>query len=108
MQDYIPIVTTDNDALDTVLADKTIQARQAGIPLTATIEYENLAFLQPMEIVTMFGNALDNAIEACRKLNESERKIRLRITQQNGWLFIQISNPLPQPLVWDQGKTGDN
>lgn len=104
MQDYIPIVTTDNDALDTVLADKTIQARQACIVLTATIEYQNLAFLQPMDIVTLFGNALDNAIEACQQLPENERKIRLRITQRNGWLLIQISNPLSRPLTWSDGR----
>ncbi|WP_195395184.1 sensor histidine kinase [Holdemania sp. 1001302B_160321_E10] len=104
MQDYIPIVTTDNDALDTVLSDKTIQARQDGIALTVSIEYQNLAFLQPMDIVTLFGNALDNAIEACRKLKAGDRKIRLRITQRDGWLLIQISNPLPQPLTWSDGR----
>lgn len=52
--------------------------REKGISVTIKVDNVNLNFLAPIDITTIFGNLLDNAIEAAEK--SKERNIfRLRL-----------------------------
>lgn len=43
----------------------------------------------------IFGNALDNAIEACDRLTAGEKRIILDLRQQDNTLFCQLANTAP-------------
>ena len=42
----------------------------------------------------MLGNLLDNALDACRKLDE-HREIDLKLLCEGGGLVLSVRNPLP-------------
>lgn len=52
--------------------------REKGISVTIKVDNVNLNFLAPIDITTIFGNLLDNAIEAAEKLEE-EKYISIKI-----------------------------
>ena len=48
--------------------------------------------LTEQEVVALFGNAIDNALEACEKIEPSKRWIRLSIRNVHNMTFIKIIN----------------
>lgn len=51
-------------------------------------------FFNPADLCIVFGNALDNAIEACLKLqNDIQKNITVTIKQKSTFLLIKITNP---------------
>ena len=48
------------------------------------------------EIISLFGNLLDNALEACEKINDKERWIKIKIKKKNLLLYIEIANALEE------------
>lgn len=50
-------------------------------------------FIQENDLCSIFANALDNAIEACTKIdNELEKIIVVRVTYVNGFAIIKVTN----------------
>lgn len=83
---------TGNDYLDVILCDKARLAREKQIDFYAAIQFEEGAFLEPLDISTIFGNALDNAIEASEKLPESMRLITVKASRIRDMLVIIVEN----------------
>lgn len=68
-------VQTSNKALDVILTEKSMLCRSRGIGLTCTTDGSALAFMEEQDVYTLFGNALDNAIEATEAVREPERRL---------------------------------
>ena len=86
-------VKTGNEVLDTVLTEKGLICADNQITWTCMADGSKMDFISPVDIYTIFGNALDNAIESSRKLPEKDRRIiRVVVRQEYGGAFIQISN----------------
>lgn len=85
---------TGNTRLDTVLFCEQQTARKDGIRIVFTDEScfpaEGIA---PDDIYTIFPNALDNAIEACRQV-EGEREIVVASKTVGDEVFVTVSNPV--------------
>ena len=60
--------------MDIILKDKAAKAREKGIDFSAQLDLHGSDFLDPLDLSTLFGNALDNAIEACEKLEKFLRE----------------------------------
>jgi sensor histidine kinase regulating citrate/malate metabolism len=60
-----------------------------------------LSFMAPVDLYTLFGNALDNAIEANRKLDAAGRFIELQIYKKKGLVMVQIANPFCGTLAME-------
>ena len=83
---------TGNVILDALLSEKQIAASEVN----ALIEFSGLVpgdLLKAADICVIFGNALDNAIEACSKVSGADKKIMVRSDLSEGFLFIKIKNP---------------
>ena len=89
---YDSILKTGNDILDTVLTEKSLLCQRHHIALSCIAEGSLLSFLDAIDLYTLFGNALDNAIEASLKLPEEERIIDLSVRKKAGLILIQIQN----------------
>lgn len=89
---YDAAAKTGNEVLDTVLTEKALLCEKDGISWTCMADGSVLAFLTPVDLYTMMGNALDNAIEASRRLTGGQQAIRVVVRRQYGSAFVQISN----------------
>lgn len=60
--DYEDYMHTGNEFLDIILRDKAAKTREKKIDFSAMVDFHTVHFIQPLDISTIFGNALDNAI----------------------------------------------
>lgn len=91
---------TGNETLDIVLTDKDMECRRNGIQLLLFMDGKQLDFLQPLDIVTLFSNAIDNSIEAVKKLPEDSRAITVRMREYDTWLVVTFENTFNVDLKW--------
>jgi hypothetical protein len=83
---------TGNQFLDTILTSKGIHCQKAGINLTCVADGAALDFMDVMDLSALFGNALDNAIEAVSPLPKEQRLIHLSVCREKGFLRIRLEN----------------
>lgn len=99
---YDTHVTTGNDALDTILTEKTLLGEREQISLASIVDGEALAFMSPTDLYTLFGNALENAFEAVRKLDDPEkRNISLLVRRVANMASIHMENYFAGEIVYD-------
>ena len=84
---------TGNNVLDTILTGKHLYCVQHEINFTCVADGMLLDFMNLMDICTIFGNALDNAIECVEKIGDkSKRLIRTAVYSQSKFLIIRFEN----------------
>ena len=86
------ILDTGNEALDILLSEKLRLCEQKHIACTVIADGALFSFISPMDMVTIVGNAMDNAIEACLCNPEEERFIQVRTAKQKGFAVLSFSN----------------
>ena len=87
------VVETGNEALDTILTEKSLTCSGEGIVLTVMADGAALGFMAPADIYALFGNALDNAIEAVRRVDDPERRtITLSVRRAGGMVAVGVEN----------------
>ncbi len=92
-----PAFNTGNPALDATLSAKKTLAEEQGIHFSTKLNLEENLPIAPEDICTIFGNALDNAIEACQRLDENQQKsIDISLVQLDTVLLCKISNTAPE------------
>lgn len=102
--EYEETITTGNAVLDTLLTSKNIVCRKNDISLTCVIDGNLLDFMSSMDLCSIFGNALDNAIESVIKLeNEEERLIHVSLSTQKGFVLILFENYCREVLNFEKG-----
>lgn len=85
---------TGNDFLDIILADKINKAIKFGIRMECEVDFSKGSFMEPLDISTVFGNILDNAIEACQKVDEEEKNIFFKCIARNNLLSVVVKNSM--------------
>jgi hypothetical protein len=100
---YGDIVKTGNEALDLVLTEKSLLCESKHISFNYIVNPESLSFIDELDIFSLFGNALDNAIEALEKEEEGKRIIRLNINQKNKFTTIHLENYCSQAIRFKDG-----
>lgn len=94
MASATPLTQTGVGALDLVLWNKLTSAKEQQIEIQADLGHSLSGFpLSDYEWCSLFGNLLDNAIEAVQKLPEAQRKIKISIGRQMDMLCIYCENP---------------
>lgn len=87
-------VWTGNMMIDLILNQKSIEAREKGIKMNILTVPVSGFPCTDREIISLFGNLLDNAIEACGRMVINDTWINLKIEKQNHMLFIEIANSI--------------
>lgn len=89
-------VTTGNNALDSVLSAKRSLAESKGIAFHTKIKIQENLPIAPEDCSIIFGNALDNALEACERLPaDAAKSINLFLQQDATTIFCKITNTAP-------------
>lgn len=102
---YEDYVHTGNDILDIILKEKSELARERNIALSITADLNNIDFIEPLDISTIFGNGLDNAIEASEKLSEGERAILVKAVKVQKFFSVLIENNCSQESMNAKSRT---
>lgn len=90
---YDSAVRTGNEPLDVILTEKSLVCGREGITLSCIADGSCLDFMAPSDLYSLTGNALDNAIEAVRKIEERERRsISLLVKKNAGTAVIHVEN----------------
>ncbi len=83
---------TGNVALDILLAEKGLVCKSKSIKFTCIADGGQLSFINEVDIYSLFGNALDNAITAVENLDEDKRTVAITVKQSVGLVSIHIEN----------------
>lgn len=95
---------TGNRTLDVILAEKQLLCRKHEINLTAIADGKAISFMKPGDIASLFGNALDNAIECEQKIdNEGERCIALNVFRKGNLVCVRVENYCPMQQQMHEG-----
>lgn len=94
---------TNNPILNVILNDKRKIANLHSIDFRLEIGAVDLSFMEPIEVTTVFGNLLDNAIEAC-DLVPANRFIEMRLDKYNDFIVVNLCNSTSPIGQWCAGK----
>lgn len=100
---YDSSVSTGNEALDVVLKQKSLACERRRIPFDRMVDGRPLSFMRPADIYALFGNAIDNAMEALADVDEADRYLRLDVRETRGMLAIRVENPYRGSLEFEDG-----
>ena len=101
---YDANVKTGNTVLDTILTEKSLLCYKKGIILSCVADGENIAFMEDADVYSLFGNALDNAIEAVLKLEEREKRvIGVVVYKKAGLITMNVNNAYSGKITLKDG-----
>ncbi len=84
---------TGSRALDTILTSKSLHCQELQVRLTSVVDGEALGFMDEMDLCSLFGNALDNAIEsACQLSDPEQRLVHLTVSREKGFVRVRLEN----------------
>lgn len=101
LQPLIPDKYTGNPILDILLADYLAIMDEKQIDFDIKVDNVKMDFMDAIDITTIFGNLLDNAIEACDGM-EKDRKIVVRIGAYHEMVSIRMENNCAA-IKWKNG-----
>ena len=86
-------INTDNEVLNVLLTEKSLYCLDRNIRLSCNINTQGIDKIQAIDLYTMLGNAIDNAIESVSELKDPDKRtISINIGTQGGLLYFQIEN----------------
>lgn len=92
----------ENDALNLILSSYATQADAAGITLHFFVTATDFSRFQINDLCSLFANALENAIHACKKIPSPEKRfLLLKVYEKNNRICIHIANSYLQNPVFE-------
>lgn len=89
-----------NKVLDAILYNKVLLAKSYQTPMHIHLLIPEKLSIDPLDIMKLFSNLIDNAIEACTHVEEDKRYIELRGGIRSNVLAFTLTNAkLPEQTV---------
>lgn len=86
------VIKTGNVMADAILNSKLSVAEKMNVKLNVRANVPQSLPMSDVELCSILGNMLDNAVEACGTLPESERFMRVYIGRLKEQLYISVQN----------------
>ena len=91
--------------IDFIRNEKSASKREEGIVMTCFADAHDMGFIDMMDICSIFGNAIDNAIECVEKIaDQNMRLIKLTVRTQNRFLLIRVENCTDKAIDLNGGQ----
>ncbi len=101
---YDMSVKTGNDTLDVIIAERSLQFNKYNIRFSCIADGDKLDFISPVDLYALFGNALDNAIESVKLIeNEEQRIINLNISSKGNNVIVHLKNNYCHEVIFVDG-----
>ena len=83
-----------NDIIDAVINCSAAEAARSHIDFQYNVELSSsLSQISPIDLCAVLGNQVENALDACRKIPDSQRRfIQVSIRQNKSFVVIQVIN----------------
>lgn len=95
---------TGNQLLNVLITEKSLFCEQNGITLSCMADGGKLDFIESGDLYCLFGNLLDNALEAVKAIEEKERRIiNLVIKTKDDIIIVQEENYFDGTLEFKDG-----
>lgn len=94
---------TGNVPVDSIINIKLSKAREYQVELETDIMIPEDLQIEPVDIVVILGNLLDNAINACLRM-ERDRKIDFHLVYQTGMLEISMENTYNGIIIYKDNR----
>lgn len=91
-------VDTNHLVVNTVLNQKYQYARERGITMVMSVNDLSGLTMSKEDIVALLVNLLDNAVEACEKL-DGNKIIQFKMMLEEEELTVSVHNPVKEPVV---------
>lgn len=101
------ICYTGNAAIDSIINLKGDYAKSKAIRFMTKVKVNKIKF-DTVGMCRILGNALDNAIEACERINIGEKCICLTLNQTENKLIIEINNTSPNVDIHNLATSKSN
>ncbi|MCD8085358.1 MAG: ATP-binding protein [Clostridiales bacterium] len=100
---YAKVAKTGNDVLDSILTQESLRCERYHIHFTCMADGARLGHMKSTDLYSLFGNAIDNTIEAVQQEPEEEKRvIFLKVTGSGDYISIHLENHCPgQVSFWD-------
>ena len=86
------LVKSGNLMVDAILNSKLTLARRQKISVNCKVKVPEKLPVEDVDLCVILGNLMDNALEACRQIEESERFLRIYMTVNKSQLYLSIQN----------------
>lgn len=86
------VIKTGNVMADAILNSKLNVAEKMNVQLNVKANIPEMLPMSDVELCSVLGNMLDNAVEACGTLPEEERFMRVYIGKLKGQLYLSVQN----------------
>ncbi|MGN0634055.1 MAG: sensor histidine kinase [Oscillospiraceae bacterium] len=86
------VIKTGNVMADAILNSKLGVAQKLNVRLNVKAAVPDDLPMSDVELCSVLGNMLDNAVEACGALPEEERFMRVYIGKLKGQLYLSVQN----------------
>lgn len=104
-EDVAVYTWTGNRIVDCILEQKKEYSKKKEIQfLIEAIPIKEWK-LNDSELCSVFGNLLDNAIEACERIKEDSRSIKIQIEKHGRMIFVRIQNTIAQKPLMKNGRS---
>lgn len=101
---YDSVVKTGNEALDVILTEKSLICEKNQIQLTCMVDGNGFSSISDVDLYSIFGNIMDNAMESVMQLEDPElRTIGLTVTSTGNILLIHTENYFSHTIRIEDG-----
>lgn len=98
-------IDVNNKVLSSILQSTQIYCEQLQISFSFKSDIYDLGFLTPLDTSAIFDNAIDNAIEACKKMSDTaEKKFNITIHEAKHFVLIEFKNTYEQEPQEVEGR----
>lgn len=104
MKEIAETVWTGDRAVDYLISSKMALAEQRQVRTKVNIEFPRNTNIRNVDLTTILGNLLDNAVEAAGTAPEHLRFLNLTIRRINDMLIIKVENGCGQAPVQEEGR----
>ena len=97
--EYGTVVECGHEAINVVLTEKNILCSTCDVKFSYIIDGTLFSFMSETEIYSLFGNALDNALEGCSKVDDpAKRVIALKAARRGDMVVLHVENFFDETL----------
>lgn len=90
---YDASIQTGNEVLDIILTEKSLICCDKQIKLTCIVDYPEFDFISEGDLYALFGNIVDNSIEAVLKISDETRRcISIMVRSVRHFVSIKVMN----------------
>lgn len=96
-------IDTGNIVVDTLIEEKINRAIEHNIRIKIISDDISDSFINDRDWCSILANLLDNAIEACKKV-EGKRKIDVRIENRSFGIMLYMENSCSELMIGNNGR----